>query len=89
MRKAVAQSQMNVISAYNLVGPLDTATMFGRVWDYTPRPSAAGLKVLVEQVSKGTDIASNDLKQAVVNLLRANYLLLIAELVKRKKLRKA
>jgi len=87
--KAVAQSQMNVISVYNMVGPLDTTNMFGRVWDYTPRPSVAGLKVLTEQVTKGTDIASADLKQAVVNLIRTNYLLLIAELVKRKKLRKA
>lgn len=89
VRKAVAQSQMNVISAYNMVGPIDVNGMFSRVWDYTPRPSAAGLKVLVEQVKKGTDIASSDLRQAVVNLIKSNYLLLITELVRRKKLRKA
>jgi hypothetical protein len=87
--KAVAQSQMNVISVYKMTGPLDTPSMFKRVWDYTPRPSAAGLKQLRDEVKKGTDIASVELKNAVVKLIQDNYLLIIGQLVGRKKLRKA
>ena len=78
----MAQSQLNVISAYNLIGPLDTPTLFKRVWDYTPRPNAAGIKQLVEEVKKGTDINSADLRQAMVNLIQSNYMLIIDELVK-------
>jgi len=88
-RKAVAQSQLNVISVYNLVGPLNTLSLFKKVWDYTPRPSGAGIKQVVDSVKQGTDINSADLKKAVVNLIRDNYLLIIDELVKRKKLKKA
>jgi hypothetical protein len=87
-RKAVAQSQLNVISVYNLVGPLNTLSLFKKVWDYTPRPSGAGIKQVVDSVKQGTDINSADLKKAVVNLIRDNYLLIIDELVKRKKLKK-
>jgi Domain of unknown function (DUF4157)/LysM domain len=89
VRKAVAQSQMNVISVYKMIGPLDTPSMFSRVWDYTPRPSVAGLKQLVEEVKKGSDIAEADLRKAVVTLIQRNYLLIIGELVARKKLKLA
>ena len=88
-RKAVAQSQLNVISVYNVVGPLDTPSLFKRVWDYTPRPSAAGITQLVDEVKKGTDVNSADLKKAMVNLIQSNYMLIIDELVKLNKLKKA
>ncbi|HST20352.1 MAG TPA: DUF4157 domain-containing protein [Blastocatellia bacterium] len=88
-RKAVAQSQLNIISVYNLIGPINTATMFKRVWDYTPRPNVAGLKQLSGEVNKGVDINNTDLKKAVVNLIQSNYLLIIDGLVKLDKLRKA
>jgi hypothetical protein len=88
-RKAVAQSQLNVISVYNLMGPLNTPSLFKKVWDYTPSPSAAGVKQLVDTVKPGTDIISAELKKAVVKLIQDNYLLIIAELVKRNKLKKA
>ena len=88
-RNAVAQSQLNVISVYNLTGTLDTATLYQKVWDYTPKPSKAGTTQLVDAVKKGTDVASADLKKAVVKLIKDNYRLIIDELVKRKKLQKA
>jgi hypothetical protein len=70
-------------------GPLDHPTLFKKVWDYTPRPSAAGSKQLVDAVSKGTDVKSADLKKAIVALINSNYRLIIDELVKLGKLRKA
>lgn len=87
--QAVAQSQLNVISAYNFAGNLNLPDLFKKVWDYTPQPTTSGTTQLVDAVKKGTDIASPDLKAAVVKLITDNYLLIIAELVKRKKLKKA
>jgi LysM repeat protein len=90
-RKAVAQSQLNVMSYYknfNLVSS-DHPALYKKVWDYTPRPSPAGIKQLVDVVKKGTAVNSDDLKKAVVKLIRDNYKLIIEELVKRKKLKKA
>lgn len=88
-RRAVAQSQLNIISSYKGNTPANYATMFQKVWDFTPKPSAAGAKQLVSVVEKGTSVKSNELKKAVVKLIKDNYLLIIAELVKLKKLRKA
>jgi hypothetical protein len=88
-RQAVAQSQMNIISAFQLVGPLDYASLYKRVWVYTPKPSPAGLKQLVDTVQKGTDITNAALKKSIVDLINANFLLMIDELKKRKKLQKA
>jgi hypothetical protein len=87
--KAVAQSQLNVLSVHTVPGPLAYADLFKKVWDYTPRPSkGAGMKQVADEVKKGTEINSPDLRQAVVKLITDNYLLIIAELVKRKKLQK-
>jgi len=88
-RKAVAQSQINIISAHNLIGPVDYPALCKRVWDYTPRPNALGTKQLTEIVKKGTDVKSTDLKTAVVKLVKDNYKLIIDELVSRKKLKRA
>jgi hypothetical protein len=88
-RKAVAQSQLNVMSVLNLTGPVDTVALFKKVWDYTPRPSAAGMKQIVDEVKKGSDVKDAQLQKAVVDLIRANYMLIIDELLKLKKLRRA
>ena len=87
--KAVAQSQLNVISVYNTAAAIKYAALFPKVWNYTPRPSASGMKQLVAAVDTGTDVNSAELKKAVVKLIKANYKLIIDELVKRKKLKKA
>jgi LysM repeat protein len=88
-RQAVAQSQADVISVYQMVGPIDYARLNRGVWDYTPQPTTVGHKTIVDAVTTGTNIASPDLITAVINLIKANYLLIIAELVKRKNLQKA
>ena len=88
-RKAVAQSQTNVISAFNLMGPVDATALFQRVWDFTPIPSAAGLKLMADETRNRTDIKGADLRKSVVDLIRANYLEIIDKLVSMKKLKLA
>lgn len=88
-RQAVAQSQINIISAYKLTGPLNYPVLYQNVWDYTPRPSATGAPQLADTIKQGTDVKSADLKRAMVKLIADNYKLIIDELVKRKKLKRA
>jgi len=88
-RQAVARSQLNVLSTLGLIGPLNLPELYQRVWDYTPRPDAAGAKQLATAVGKGTDIKSSELRTAVVALIKANYKLIIAELVRRNVLKRA
>lgn len=88
-RKAVAQSQLNVIAVYKTTSALKYFNLYKKVWDFTPRPSIAGIKRVASELSKGADIKSKGLRKAVVTLIKNNYKLLINELVKRKKLKKA
>ncbi len=88
-RKAVSQSQINVISVYKATTMTDYPAMFKNVWDFTPKPSASGVPQMTGPVQKGTDVKSVELKNAVIKLIKDNYRLIIDELVKRKKLRKA
>lgn len=84
-RQAVAQSQLNVILAYNFVGPLNYSDLYKRVWDYTPKPSKPGATLLVDKVQKGTDVKSAGLKAAVVKLINDNYEIMIDVLVNQEK----
>lgn len=88
-QRAVAQSQVNVLSVRSITTAIDYSAKFKAVWDYVPEPTSAGLATVVDDVKKGTDVKSGDLKKALVDLIKANYVLIIAELVKRNKLRKA
>jgi hypothetical protein len=88
-RRAVAQSQQNVIGSFGSAAEPDFAALFKRVWDFTPRPTAEGRKLVTSTIASGSDVNSNDLHTAIVDLIKANYLTIIAELVKLNKLRKA
>lgn len=88
-RKAVAQSQLNVTSVYKTTSEIGYSALYKKVWDYTPQPSADGVNQMAKELRKGADIASPELKKAVVKLVQDNYKMIIDELVKRKKLRKA
>jgi hypothetical protein len=88
-RKAVSQSQINVISVYKVTTTIYYSALYKKVWDFTPKPTTAGIPQSVGAVQKGIDVKSADLKNAVVKLIKDNYKLLIEKLVKRKKLKKA
>jgi hypothetical protein len=87
-RAAVAQSQVNVISAYKITTPLAYAVLFKKVWDYTPQPATTAEAQVKTAADTGTDVKSKELQTAIVNLIASNYMLIIDELVKRKKLQK-
>ena len=67
----------------------DFPALFKKVWDITPRPTAEGKKIVTGAIATGSDVKSHDLHTAIVDLIKANYLTIIAELVKLNKLRKA
>ncbi|MFC1603742.1 DUF4157 domain-containing protein [Planctomycetota bacterium] len=88
-KKAVAQSLLNLTSVYKSTTAIKYGALFKKVWDYTPRPSVAGLKQIVREIRKGVVLGSAALKKAVVKLIKGNYKLIIEKLVERKELRKA
>jgi hypothetical protein len=88
-RRAVAQSQLNVLSVHKLVGPLDVQTMLARVWAYTPRPTPLGAALIKKRVELGTDPAQSSLVDAVADLIKQNYREIVQGLVDRKILKKA
>jgi murein DD-endopeptidase MepM/ murein hydrolase activator NlpD len=88
-RKAVAQSQVNVISVYKSTAALSYPVLYKEVWDYTPQLRAEGVKQVATAVTSGTDIKSSVLKKSVVQLIKDNYKLIIEKLVtEEKKLQK-
>jgi hypothetical protein len=88
-RAAVAQSQLNVLSAFKLTGSIDLPAEFKKVWDYVPHTTPAGEATVHKEVTSGTDPKSGSLINAVVALIKDNYKLIIDELVKRKVLKRA
>jgi|GEM_PF-2602742 len=83
-RKAVAQSQMNVLDVFKLIGALDLVGLFKKVWDFVPRPQAGAAETTVKDtVSSGTDPKSPSLINAVVNLINANFKAIIKALVEK------
>lgn len=89
-KKAVAQSQLNVLDEFKKTRALDLPALFSKVWDYVPHPTAgAGEAKVRDTVATGTDPKSSSLIDAIVNLIRSNYQLIIAKLVEMKILKRA
>ena len=86
-QRAVAQSQQNVIAVFRATAEPDYPALFKRVWDFTPRPTPESLKEIANTAASGSDVNNSGLRTAIVDLVRANYLTIIAELVKLKKLK--
>ncbi|MER6197704.1 DUF4157 domain-containing protein [Streptomyces sp. NPDC001586] len=87
-RKAVAQSQLNVLSAFKSQG-VALADLYRSVWDHVPHVTTHGETIVKDKVTSGTDPKSAALIDATVSLIRENYLLIIKELERRNVLRKA
>jgi hypothetical protein len=79
IRRAVAQSQQNIISVFGSSNEPDFAALFKKVWDFTPHPTAEGRKIVTGAIQRGSDVSNNDLRTAIVDLIKANYLTIIAE----------
>lgn len=88
-RRAVAQSQLNVLSMYKRSTPPDLVGMYGRVWVYTPRPTPDGEAIIKKRVGSGTDPTDPTLISVVAALIKDNYKEIIKQLVALNKLKKA
>jgi LysM repeat protein len=89
VRRAVAQSQLNVLSVCNTSAPLDLKAAYTRVWAYTPRPTAEGAALIKKRVGAGTDPTESSLTDAVATLIKENCKEILKQLVARKILKKA
>jgi hypothetical protein len=88
-RRAVAQSELNVLAVYNTAAPLDLPRLYAGVWDYTPRPTAAGVDIIRKRVAEGTDPTQSSLVGAVADLIKDNYREILQGLLDLKILKKA
>jgi hypothetical protein len=81
MRAAVAQSYSNLEAAAKLtVTPADFELYFKAVWDYTPKPTAAGQKILDGIVSTYTDPKDSSTVDAFAELTIKQIDTLVSEL---------
>jgi LysM repeat protein len=88
-RKAVAQSQYNVLSVFNETPPLDLPKLFKAVWDFVPQPTSAGTADIKTAVDQGTDPKQATLVSRLVQMIKNEYPTIIKKLVDLGKLRKA
>ncbi len=88
-RKAVAQSQYNVISLYNTKDKPALSKFFKAVWDYVPHTTKTGAATVKSSVDSGTDTTSATLVASIVKMIKDNYKLILDALVKRGILKKA
>jgi len=87
-RKAVSQSQLNVLNAFKFIGPIDYLSKFDAVWRYVPFPSATGSTDVKTAIADGLVPKSSTLQTAVTALVKSNYQLILKTLVSRKFLKK-
>jgi LysM repeat protein len=87
-RKAVAQSQYNVLSVFKATARLDLVTLFKAVWDYVPRPSGISATYIKAIVNKDTNPDQPSLIKALAGFIKDNYTLILQQILKLKKLQK-
>lgn len=88
-RKAVLQSQLNVMNAFGTTTAVNSQAAYDRVWDFVPRPTVSGMKTVRKEVKTFTTLTSNKLHIAMAGLLKANYKLILDELIRRRVLKRA
>ena len=88
-RQAVAQSQVNVLNSVGKTSTLDFPALFKSVWDFTPRPTKSGVKLIDELISRTTNPANPTTVRAAVDIIVEKIDIILKKLVERKKLKKA
>ncbi len=87
MRKAVKQSIRNLMDAVNDKSPY--SVFFKKVWDITPRPTAAGVTVVKNTIRQFTNPLGTDIVTKAAALLDSKWPELLKELIKRGVLKRA
>jgi hypothetical protein len=88
-RQAVAQSQLNVLGAVKMIGPVNLPALYKNVWDYVPHPTIVGSAMVSKAVTAGTNPTSAALITSVAGMITANYRIIIDKLVARGYLKRA
>lgn len=81
-RKAVAQSELNVLSAFKLTGPIDLPAAYKKVWDYVPHATSVGEEIVKRETASGTDPKSASLINDVAGMIGEVYPAIIEGAVK-------
>lgn len=87
MRKAVKQSITNLMDCVSDSSPV--SVFFKKVWDYTPKPTAAAVTIIKNMVRDYTNPLGTQIVDGADKLLQANYQALLDELIRRKVLKRA
>ena len=85
-RKAVAQSQVNILNTVRKTVKLDEAKLFKAVWDYVPRPTATGSKLIHNVIKILTDPSKSSTINEAAKIIKSKVTVIIDELVNRKEL---
>jgi hypothetical protein len=88
-RKAVAQSQLNVLQVFKAKVMSSITALLKKVWDYVPRLTRLGTKIASAEVKASTDPTQVRLVSAVAALITGNHKKILDELVRRGILKKA
>ena len=88
-KKAVAQSQVNVLNNKNMTGTPDYIALFKKVWDYVPYPTKKGVDRIKKVLKKMTDPAHKLTLKKAAELIKKQAATIIKELKERKKLKVA
>jgi hypothetical protein len=85
-QRAVEQSRQNILDAYDKCIPLDPVKS---VWDFTPVPTAAGLKIIQATIAQDTNPKDQVPIKKVAAIIKNNIHTIIDKLVEMKKLKAA
>jgi len=88
-RQAVAQSQVNILNNVGNTGTLDFPALFKSVWDFVPRPSQSGTKVINQLINQFANPSDPKTLKKAREIVVSRIDMIIDGLVDRKKLKKA
>ena len=85
-KKAVAQSRSNILRVVSKKGNLDEAKLYKAVWDYVPRPTAKGTKLMASVIEALTNPSQTKTISDAAEIIKNQVGVIVDELVKRKNL---
>lgn len=88
-RQAVAQSQVNILNNVGKTDTLDFPALFKSVWDFVPRPTKSGAKVIDQVITQYTDPSNPKTLSKAIEIVIDKIEMIVQGLIERKKLKKA
>lgn len=82
VRRAIAQSQVNILNAVSTVKSIDFKALFRRVWDYTPSPTIQGKKTIKSAIKDLANPSNPKTIVAVGKIISKNIRFIMSKLKK-------